>query len=374
MKALIALALVAILLSPARSIAQQCAQPISSGPKPVATDCLFILNAAVGLQTCDVPCVCDVDGSGNAPSATDALICLNVAIGIEVPLDCPCGTSTTLTSTTLSSSTTLPGSTTTVTATSLSSTTTNTSTTLFTTTTLPGSSSTTLTSTTLSSTTTTNTLPGGDTDNDGLPSGVDPCPDEALNRCAGIIAIDGLTLRDIRINAVNPGDPLYAFCSGERVDCNGDLWERDFGWNHQAAAFACNLGEEACAIEGVEDVFGCTDENTALLFRCEHYGSPILSNLTYSFAVADGSYIVNLLFGNIYDQTAAAGSRVFDVAIESQLVLDDFDQVIAAGGSGRAVARSLLVDVSGGDGLQIEFIPGVQNPAIKGIEVLARVN
>jgi hypothetical protein len=62
---------------------------------------------------------------------------------------------------------------------------------------------------------------------------------------------------------------------------------------------------------------------------------------------------------------------VFDVEIEGVLVLDDFDQVAAAGGSGRAVNRSIPVEVTAGEGLQIEFFPVKDNPAIKGIEVLA---
>lgn len=69
----------------------KCAQPVSTGATPVASDCLFILNAAVGTQSCapDV-CVCDPNADGSV-RATDALLCLNSAVGIPVTLDCPCG-------------------------------------------------------------------------------------------------------------------------------------------------------------------------------------------------------------------------------------------------------------------------------------------
>ena len=65
---------------------------MSTGVKPVATDCLFILNAAVGLQTCTFACTCDINGSGGNPNATDALICLNAAVGVTGVLNCtqPC--------------------------------------------------------------------------------------------------------------------------------------------------------------------------------------------------------------------------------------------------------------------------------------------
>lgn len=66
-----------------------CSQPASGGGGPTATDCLFILNAAVGLATCDPECICAP--KGNLPiTASDALICLNAAVGVGVVLDCPC--------------------------------------------------------------------------------------------------------------------------------------------------------------------------------------------------------------------------------------------------------------------------------------------
>lgn len=70
--------------------APACAQPVSSGPAPVATDCLFILRAAVGSETCSPECVCAPTGTAPA-KATDALLCLQSTVGIGVTLDCPCG-------------------------------------------------------------------------------------------------------------------------------------------------------------------------------------------------------------------------------------------------------------------------------------------
>jgi hypothetical protein len=67
-----------------------CAQPISDGDAPHATDCLFLLNAAVGLTSCVPECVCAPKGVLPV-SATDALICLAAAVGSDVDLHCPCG-------------------------------------------------------------------------------------------------------------------------------------------------------------------------------------------------------------------------------------------------------------------------------------------
>jgi hypothetical protein len=74
-----------------------CSQPVSSGDGPLATDCLFILRAAVGSEVCATPCVCDPSGDENI-TATDALRCLFVAVGTPgITMDCNCGMTTTTT-------------------------------------------------------------------------------------------------------------------------------------------------------------------------------------------------------------------------------------------------------------------------------------
>jgi hypothetical protein len=67
----------------------RCAQPVSAGAKPVASDCLFILRTAVGLQSCSPECACAPKGTLPV-KATDALLCLKTATGQTVTLSCPC--------------------------------------------------------------------------------------------------------------------------------------------------------------------------------------------------------------------------------------------------------------------------------------------
>ncbi len=66
-----------------------CSQPISTGSRPTASDCLFILKAAVGSATCTPECMCAPKGSLPI-AATDALVCLKNAVGQPVALNCPC--------------------------------------------------------------------------------------------------------------------------------------------------------------------------------------------------------------------------------------------------------------------------------------------
>lgn len=75
--------------------AGDCGQPVSSGTEAVVSDCLFILQSAVGQHECDPACICDLNGGGIATS--DALLCLRNAVGQEVTLACECPSTTTTT-------------------------------------------------------------------------------------------------------------------------------------------------------------------------------------------------------------------------------------------------------------------------------------
>lgn len=98
--ALLATVLLAALLAPSGALAAtgDCSQPLSTGTGPNASDCSYILRAAVGSKPCEL-CVCDVNGSGTK-TTTDALICLKKAVGQAVTLNCPsCNGATTTTTT-----------------------------------------------------------------------------------------------------------------------------------------------------------------------------------------------------------------------------------------------------------------------------------
>jgi hypothetical protein len=108
-------ALLAGSATPAAADNGDCSQPVSNGPNPVATDCLYILRTAVGLLTCDPTCICDLNASGGNPNATDSLGCLNAAVGVPDLLNCDCGGGTTTTTVGGSTTTTVDGGTTTTT-------------------------------------------------------------------------------------------------------------------------------------------------------------------------------------------------------------------------------------------------------------------
>jgi hypothetical protein len=220
-----------------------------------------------------------------------------------------------------------------------------------------------------------------DEDGDGLSDISDPCPDQPLNECFGLVAHDETASWPLRINTDSTSTDA---CSGLKADCRGRLWVADFGvddhgsgYNVAEAPFTCDL-PNGCPVDA-SGLFGCTDGSTEEIFRCEHWDEEDAPELRYTFDVPDGRYLVNLLFMNAYSGTTEPGSRVFSVAINDEVPpqLASFDQVVAAGGvcdpydaACRGVNRAALVTVLEGNGLQIEFQGEVQRPAIKGIEVL----
>lgn len=66
---------------------QGCSTPKTGSGVPLASDCLFILRAAVGSEDCDL-CICDNSGDERV-LASDALRCLRKAVGQDLDLSCP---------------------------------------------------------------------------------------------------------------------------------------------------------------------------------------------------------------------------------------------------------------------------------------------
>jgi len=79
------------------------------------------------------------------------------------------------------------------------------------------------------------------------------------------------------------------------------------------------------------------------------------------------AYEVTLYFVEIYGPTARTGARVFDVSIDGQLVLDNFDVFAAAGAINRGIARSFQITSDGN--VDIDFGHVVENPALAGVTV-----
>lgn len=161
-------------------------------------------------------------------------------------------------------------------------------------------------------------------------------------------ALAGAVLR------VNAGGPSY-------TDLAGNVWQADFGFNTGIAELSTG------AIAGTDD---------DALYQARRFDRDSGAELKYTFPLADGEYELRLHFAEVWSGASTApGVRVFDVKVEDQLALDNFDifaEALAQKGTGFATAVSvpIPVTVSGGN-LTIEFLRQIQNPTIAAIEVFA---
>jgi len=93
----------------------------------------------------------------------------------------------------------------------------------------------------------------------------------------------------------------------------------------------------------------------------------------YRIGVPDGLYRVRMHFSEIYWGTpggggGGVGSRLFDVTLEDQLVLDDYD-IFADVGSATAVVHTFDVAVTDG-AVDIDLHSSADRPKISGLEIL----
>lgn len=151
------------------------------------------------------------------------------------------------------------------------------------------------------------------------------------------IAAQGFT--PIHLNA---GGPQY-------VDLQGVTWVPDYGFSPGTATFPTTATISGTLSPGV--------------YQTLRFGT----YFSYSLPVPNGTYTVNLRFAETY--WTSAGQRMFDVLINNQRVLTDFDVFAQAGGANRAVDRAFPVTVSSGV-VNIQFTGILDNAIINGIEVL----
>ena len=108
-------------------------------------------------------------------------------------------------------------------------------------------------------------------------------------------------------------------------------------------------------------------DNTAddIVFQTERWDA----NLSYSIPVPySGDYQVILYFAEIHTGSFSNGARVFDVSLEGNLGLDDYD-VYAAVGERFATSESFAVNVTDGT-LNIDFTSSAGNAKLSGIGIL----
>ena len=99
----------------------------------------------------------------------------------------------------------------------------------------------------------------------------------------------------------------------------------------------------------------------ATLYQSERFG-----NFSYNLSVPNGTYQVTLKFAEIWFTTA--GQRVFNVTMEGQTVLSNFD-ILKQVTFNTALDKSFTVNVTDGQ-LNVAFASVISNPKVSAIEVV----
>ena len=150
---------------------------------------------------------------------------------------------------------------------------------------------------------------------------------------------------------VKPALPPIRVAAGATssyTDPQGNLWSADYGYSGgSASSTSANI----------------TNTTTPTLYQHDRWQQ---GGFSYTFTVPNGTHTVTLKFADItFTQTA---NRIFNVLINGQTVLSNFDIVAQAGGAFRAVDRTFSANVTGGT-VTIQFSAVVSNPVVSAIAI-----
>jgi hypothetical protein len=174
---------------------------------------------------------------------------------------------------------------------------------------------------------------------------------------SGTITIQFSTVKD---NAqVNGIEVLAASSSALQINAGGGavspfVADTDF-----------SSGTTASSINSI-DTSDVTNPAPQAVYQSNRYG-----NFTYTLPnlTANGNYTVRLHFAETYWTTAGQG--IFNVSINGQQVLTNFDIIGAAGAANKAVVEAFSATASASGTITMQFTTVKDNAQVNGIEVLA---
>ncbi len=121
------------------------------------------------------------------------------------------------------------------------------------------------------------------------------------------------------------------------INCGGAAYVTTGGVSYSADS----LFDNGSTFSSSDPIAGTTDD---VLYQSERYHN----TLSYSFPVpASGNYDVTLHFAEVFNKNQAVNKRVFDLNLEGNLVLDDYD-IFASVGGYTADVKTFQVTVTDG--------------------------
>jgi len=165
------------------------------------------------------------------------------------------------------------------------------------------------------------------------------------------------------LNAANPVTPTPAVTptpngSGYAVNAGGTA-VGSFG------ADGYSTGGSTYSTTATVTTSGVANAAPAALYQTERYGT-----FSYVFPnLVAGTYTVRLHEAEVY--WTSSGQRTFNVSINGQQVLTNFDIYSAAGGADKAVVEQFTATTDSAGQITIQFTSVTDNAKVSGIEVLA---
>jgi hypothetical protein len=178
--------------------------------------------------------------------------------------------------------------------------------------------------------------------------------------CVAILVCSGLCVgQPIVLYRINAGGPQLSAADGSLPPWSEDSADNPSPYSNHAVTEVVTRGATVTLDPSMPR------EASVDLFKTERYGA-----MQWEFPVTSGLAVeVRLFFAETYTGITDAGQRVFDVAIEDQTVLDDFD-LYATCGWGHGVMKAFPATIGPDGKLDIEFTAVVENPLVNGVEVV----
>ena len=174
-----------------------------------------------------------------------------------------------------------------------------------------------------------------------------------------------------RSSANGPTNILYRLnTGGAQVGATdgGPDWEADD--TGSSSSYRNSQGSTASYSPSAKFSSSVPSSTPSAIFDSEMYSTNDSPPLTWQFPVDAGSDVtVRLFFANRYAGTSQPGQRVFDVSVDGDPVLQNYD-IVADVGDQTAVMKAFDVTVPSSGNITVELTHVTENPLINGIEIV----
>jgi len=181
------------------------------------------------------------------------------------------------------------------------------------------------------------------------------------------VAVTGLALAAVLAPVVGAGRVADAATTVYRLNAGGQLvgsppWSPDTGFISGSALGTYSTSASITLDSSVQNV-------PTALFQTERWSADDREPMTFSLPASSGQYRVHLYFAEIWPGAFTTGARQFNVDLNGERVLTNYD-IFAEVGGNRGTVKSFDVTTSDGIDVVLTHVDGRNNPKISGLRVV----